>query len=430
MPPTIVMGVLVVLLSAGLAPAAPTGAPPDVVTVTRLDGTAVSGVLTGWSEGEVVIQTADGEQHVASDELVSLLWPKDSAAAPQKPIEGMVELTDGTVLPTADFAVADNKASLTLGAELPADEKRLSIPVRQIAAVRLRTLEPPVAAQWEEIRGQNLPADVMVVMDREGKSLDHVEGVFGDVTPEKIAFKFDDEPLRVDRAKVAGLIYYRGTPQDVPEPRCVLHGHSGLRANAAAAQIKDRMLHVTTASGVSFKWPLNDIYLADFSAGKILYLSDVEPAAEKWTPLIGLPGGAELAANLGKLRRDRSAYGGSLSLYVGASDASGAFAQLRSFEKGLAIRSRTELVYRVPADFRRFVAIAGIEPATSTTGNVRLVIHADDKPLYDSDIVGTEPPKKIDLDVTGAKRLKIAVEFGQNLDTGDWLNLCDARLSK
>jgi hypothetical protein len=26
--------------------------------------------------------------------------------------------------------------------------------------------------------------------------------------------------------------------------------------------------------------------------------------------------------------------------------------------------------------------------------------------------------------------LKIVVDYGQNLDTGDWLNLCDARLIK
>ena len=58
------------------------------------------------------------------------------------------------------------------------------------------------------------------------------------------------------------------------------------------------------------------------------------------------------------------------------------------FSKGLALRSRTELVYRLPAGFRRFTAIAGIDPATRASGNVRLSIYGDDRPLFEADIAG------------------------------------------
>jgi hypothetical protein len=103
---------------------------------------------------------------------------------------------------------------------------------------------------------------------------------------------------------------------------------------------------------------------------------------------------------------------------------------LQIFSKGLALRSRTELVYRLPAGFGRFTAVAGMEPATSSTGNVHLTIYGDDRPLFETDISGQEPPCAIELDIAGIKRLKIVVDFGKNLDTGDWLNLCDARLLK
>ena len=87
-------------------------------------------------------------------------------------------------------------------------------------------------------------------------------------------------------------------------------------------------------------------------------------------------------------------------------------------------------MYRLPAGFNRFTALAGIDPATTADGNVRLAILADDRSLLETEIAGDQPPQPIDVEIAGAKRLKIVVDFGQNLDTGDWLNLCDAKIVK
>ena len=48
----------------------------------------------------------------------------------------------------------------------------------------------------------------------------------------------------------------------------------------------------------------------------------------------------------------------------------------------------------------------------------------------ETEIEGNKPPQSIQLDITGVKRLKFLVDYGQNLDTGDWLNLCEARIAK
>ena len=42
--------------------------------------------------------------------------------------------------------------------------------------------------------------------------------------------------------------------------------------------------------------------------------------------------------------------------------------EIRTYAKGLALRSRTELAYRLPAGMRRFAATAGIDPATAAPG--------------------------------------------------------------
>jgi hypothetical protein len=194
--------------------------------------------------------------------------------------------------------------------------------------------------------------------------------------------------------------------------------------------LADGLVRLTTASGAELKWPLQDIYSIDFSAGKLLYLSDMKPVSERWTPLVGLPSGATLAAEYGQPRYNQSAYGGPLMLRPDDVQSAPAIGQTRSFNKGLALRSQTELVYRVPAGFRRFTTIAGIDPSTSASGNVRLEIYGDDRLLWEDDIAGHEPTRSIELDISGVKRLKIVVDYGRNLDTGDWLNLCDARIVK
>ena len=427
-----VCGILLVLLGNSVSPAAPSGAASAEAEVraTRLDGTTLSGELVSWLEREVVLRTAEGEERIPTEALVSLRWSKPPAGQSESSTVGIVELADGTIVPTTDYVTNGKNATLTLDSPPATNERQVSVSLRQIAAVRLRALEPPAARQWDEIRRQNIPSDVVVVLQRDGKSLDYVDGVLGEITRDKIGFKYDDQSLTVDRAKVAGLVYYRRSPAESAEPRCVLHGHTGLVARAASVRLAGGVVQITTVGGVSLQWPLSDVQLADFSSGKIVYLSDIEPAAEEWTPLVALPAAAEFAAGLGKPRRDRSAYGGPLSLTIQENDAPSSLRELRAFEKGLAIRSRTELVYRLPANFRRFVAVAGIEPATSAVGNVRIVINADDKLLFDAEIRGDQPPHDLDFDIAGVKRLRIVVDFGQNLDTGDWLNLCDARLVK
>ena len=405
------------------------------VMATMVDGTTASGELRGWTANEVLLDAPSGQKRIGADQLISLRWPSqltpvDPAVGPG----GITELTDGTIIPTSSLRVAGKGATLTLGESAAAKDgkdKLINVLTAQLAAARFQRLDPSLDGQWKEIRQLKSANDLLVVLKRDGKSLDYVEGILGDITDDNVEFKLEGEVNRVDRAKVAGVIYSRQARQPAADPRMVVQGRSGLRASGAKVEIADSMLAVTTVSNVKFAWPIDDIELIDYSAGKILYLSDIEPASQNWSPLVGVPAGAKLAAAYGQPRHDRSAFGSKLSLLIksenGNDSPQGA---THIFNKGLSLRSRTELVYRVPAGFKRFTALAGIDPATISSGNLRLAIFADDHPLLETEIAGDQPPQPIDVEISGAKRLKILVDFGQNLDSGDWLNLCDAKIVK
>jgi hypothetical protein len=415
------------LILALVAPETPTKG----VTAMRLDGASVVGELQGWVDQQIALATAKGVETLATDELVSLSWSSASAAGDtEEAVASTVELTDGTVLPATDIRLAGGRLSMTLLNTTSTHQKPLTVPVKQVVAVRLKTLKPAAAEQWQEIREQERTSDVLLVANRGGENLDYVEGVIGEITADEVEFKVEGEQLSLKRDRVVGLVFFRRGTDRQPDPRCVLHGRNGLRVSASQVRLAENVLHIKTMAGVDLDWPLADVEFADFSAGKIRYISDIAESTMRWTPLIALPQAASQAAEYGQPRRDRSAYGGPLTLSVSDGDSPPATGQLQIFSKGLALRSRTELIYRLPAGFGRFTATAGIEPATSTTGNVQLSIYGDDRPLFEAAISGQQPPREIELDIAGVKRLKIVVDFGKNLDTGDWLNLCDARLVK
>ena len=402
------------------------------VIATKLDGSTVGGDLRSWDDHEIVIAAPAGEQKIAADQLLSLRWPKPAEVVTSDAKEtGVVELTDGTILPIFSLRVTGPKATLALRHSRAAANDSIELPTSELAAARFRKFDGELAKQWDEIRQLNSAGDLLVVLKKDGKSLDYVEGVVGDVGDEKIDFKLDGESNRLDRAKVAAVVYHRGDRPKLVDSHLVLQSSTGLRATAAKIELKGAHLHVTTIGGAQLQLAVDDIDFADFSAGKITFLSDIEPASQKYTSFVGLPAGATLAGEYGQPRRDHSAFGGPLSLLIkNKDDDASAQATPRAFTKGLSIRSRTELVYRLPTGFNRFTAIAGIDPATRAAGNVRLSVFADDHALLETEITGSDAPQPIDVQIDGAKLLRIFVDYGHNQDTGDWLNLCDAKIVK
>ena len=156
----------------------------------------------------------------------------------------------------------------------------------------------------------------------------------------------------------------------------------------------------------------------DFSGGKIVYLSDLKPESVRWTPYFGV--GKPPPAVRAVLR---PAVRPRLRVAARCNWAAS------SYRKGLALHSRTEMVYRLPDRFSRFRAMAGIDDAVRPGGKVRLVIRGDDRAVRRRHH-RQRPPRPIDLDLTGVRRLTIVVDFGDSLSVGDHLLLCNARLSK
>jgi hypothetical protein len=397
----------------------------DAVAIALVDGTTVTGELGKWTSGSVLLTTADGPREFPRSQLLDIRWERDSDAAAAAAPNLRLELVDGTALPIESFAAAGRMAQFAS----PLADKSLKLSAERIRRVELQPTSDAIAGLWRQLDERQPAGDVLLVANRDGTKLDYLTGVVGDVTTDNVAFEYDGQQLNIKRPRVAGIQYYHAEPPRLPEPLCTVALVTGASVPVRTLEAADGQLRIVTPAGLRLTMPLNQLARADYSAGKLSYLSDLEPTETKWTPRVAVPAGAALLANYGLPRKNASFAGSALTLsWANDSEASGR--EIRTYVKGLAVRSRTEATWRLPPGMNRFTATAGIDPATASEGHVMLEIRADDRVLWEGEIDGTRDPVQIEVELKSAHRLQIRVDYGRNLDFGDCLHLVDARVTK
>jgi hypothetical protein len=284
---------------------------------------------------------------------------------------------------------------------------------------------------WTELAEGQLSGDTLVVQQNNEGQVEHLSGILGDVSAEQVKFNWDGQDIPVKRSKVLALAYFHGKQQELQSAICQVTTVEGARLPVVQIEWDgaENSFQVTALGGIKLKLPWHDLLQADYSSGKLVYLSDLEPVQSRWTPRITLPGSAESIQGFGLPRRDLSFSGSALTLQWPVAGAAGS-RSTTSYAKGLAVRSRTEIEYRIPEGMQRLFAIAGIDPATAGQGNVSLKITADESVLWQGEIDGRAAPVEIDVALPEARRLRIVVDYGGNLDYGDRLHLVDARMTK
>jgi len=389
------------------------------IELTTLDGKKSVGKLTNWTVDKLVVQVGEESLDIPSADLLALR--PITATAGKKPFAPHVEFLDGTRIPCTDFTVTNRQATIVT----PLAAEPLKISTEQIRFVQFLPMEANDAS-WQK---SDLTGDVLVVSKKDSEQTETLEGVIGEVSAEQVEFSWEGDTIPVKRAKIAALAFYHANVPESATPVCVLQLSSGAQISVSGIKLSDNGLQVVTPDKLVLTFPFADLVSADYSIGKLTFLSDIQPLRSEWTPLVALPAAAESIKNFGEPRSNSSFTGSPLALSWPA-DENQTNARLETYDKGLAIRSRTELEYRLPKSLRRFTAIAGIDPETLAQGSVQLTIELDGQVALTQTIDGQHGPVKIDLDVAGKQRLKLLVDYGENLDLGDRLHMVEARFVK
>jgi len=387
---------------------------------TTLSGAANSGELVEVSPDGLAIRTADGIVRMDGRQLATvdaLAEPLD--AAPGNDLQ--VQLIDGSRLWGNRFLVTRGTASLAR-----AEMEPVEISSRAIQWIRLRQ-SAELNAMWNEQLAIEGKGDVVVVRktarpvageERAATVLDRVEGIIKEVAADTVHFELDGELVKIKREKLEGLIFFQPPGRELPAAACRLTDRSRSIWNAKSIGLEGTNLSVISVAGATSRIPLSSLRQLDFSVVNTQYLDAIEPDSWEWQPFF------ESRVAAGNLQR----FSGR-GLPDGVASSAMRLAG-RSYDRGLQMRSRTVATFRIPKDAQRFLATVGIDDRLGDAGNVQLVIRGDNRQLLSQTIVGGTEPFEVSLDIAGMRRLTLLVDYGDELDIGDYLDLCNARFTR
>ncbi|MDP7275626.1 MAG: NPCBM/NEW2 domain-containing protein [Planctomycetaceae bacterium] len=369
-----------------------------------LAGRRITGQLVSLSESGVTLQGPKGPIEIRAADLLDVRFPaaKTPVQNPKTPVvktRAWVRLVDGGRISCRTLTATPRQVQVQtqhLG--------DVTLPAGRVATVRLGTLDAAVADAWNELRGREIKRDRLVI--RKGNVLDHLDGVVGEIDAKVVKFLLDGDELPVPRERVFGILFFRNVARSKPAAcQAVLRGGDTLALSAVS--MRAAICQATLEGGQQVKLPFARLERLDFAASRVVYLSALVPRDIEYTPYFDVTW---------KYRRDTNLDGGPLRVNG------------KTFARGLALHSKTRLVYSLARRHRRFQAWMGIDALVGRRGNVHVVISADGKKLLEADVKGTEKPRLVDLDITGLRELQILVDYGGDLDIADHLDLADAKL--
>lgn len=403
-------------------------AAPPAVAVRPLEGEALHGQLTELSATSVKLQTTAGVKEAPTGQIMWLeLTPRPVAEKPTV----WLELLDGSKLAASAYTAESGKSHVTL-----VTGQQVELPTRSIHTVRFYPQTPELAVQWREISSSMASGDTLVIRkistrtleqgDAEPRvvtehALDQVEGAIREVTPDTVVFELDGQRVDVRREKLEGIVYYQSSRKEFPAPLCRLTDAAGTQWLLKTVELNGDALAATTLGGLSFQLPLANAAKLDFSLANVAFLSDLEaePAAVAATSSLQP---AAMSHKFSRIFKPRSAPPlGTDSFRMGG----------QRFDNGLALHSPAKLLYRVPAGFRKFHAVAGIDDSILAPGRFTLLVQADGKEVLRHEFSDEQrKPLTLALDVANVRRITIELAPGDGQDIGDQLNLCDARFTR
>lgn len=424
------------------------------VEVTPLGGKPIVGQLQSWNTDRLTLRTAEGPREFASSALQTVRLagkspasgmnpaasapgttpgtaPAESATNPNsnpaaaattradggdlKAGAAEIELADGSRVTVESFASKSGKATGNLIGGQPFEFR-----VRTIRGVRFAPATASFNEAWAAQLETKIDGDTIIIR-RKAKpdspaTLDRQSGIVQEISADTVQFELDGDRIPVKRERLEGVLFFQPADREWPDPLCRLDDRRGASWRVKSIRLDGAELALETVAGAAVTLPLAELRTADFSSGNVQFLSDLEPDSIEWSPFI--------ESRLPSLKRfnqpRRDVWPGGAPLAAAG----------ESFAKGLAIRSRTNLVYRVPRNFRRFEAQVGIDERLKEFGAVRLTILGDGNPLFDAPVTGKDKMVNVSLDVSTVRRLAIVVDFGEEGDRADWLVLGNARVTK
>lgn len=371
-----------------------------------LEGAWVEGTFRGLDADGRITLDRDGESAslpVDSLLVLHLSATEPPATAPATRLSARVHTRDGggfhATLRGADQRYVELDTALV---------SPLRLPVASLDAICFQPDRRHAAAQaaMEKARSQrDVSEDVLIVLTEERVTV--LRGVMESLAPGEAGFRWRNRTVPIDPERVYGLVFAEGVAEGGMAPAvCMLRDGDAWAGTLAGGDASG--IELELATGERVRLPLHQIEGIRFHSKRLTFLSDLEPASYHFEPF---------GVTYWPWRRDVSV--SNRPMRIGD----------REFERGIGMRSQARLVYELEESYSTFAAVIGIDSAVRPLGNTVFRVLADDEEVFNSgDVTGRDEAREILVPINGARRLELAVDFGEELDIADHANWGDARL--
>ncbi len=370
---------------------------------------------------------------------------------------GGLVLADGSLL-VAEMVAAD-KDRLTADSDLFGT---LKLPLDSLAGIVLR---PPSDRQQYDLlldrlgdcpnfrTSENGTVPFRAAGDSDHLLLDNgdeLAGFFEGIADNTVTFKTDvgSVPVKIDRimAIVFNPALRRKLPVKADSQRVWAGFSDGSRLLASELIVRGDSLKIT-AAGQTLAATRSPLVFLQPLAERAVYLSNLKPAEYRQTPFLDLPwpyrpdrnvtggmlrcGGRLFMKGIGVHSAARLVYDLSRGPQAGAEEGSRFKVQGSRFLSPEIPKSLNPQIPKPPNHFRRFQSLIGIDDSTAGRGSVIFRVLVDGQERFASPILrGGDAPLPVSVDLRGAKKLELLVDYADRADVLDHADWLDARLTR
>src|SRR5262249_53209891 len=177
-----------------------------------------------------------------------------------------------------------------------------------------------------------------------------------------LRFRFQEKTRTLSVKQVEGLVLAeRREPERPTGLRATFSMAGGLVVSGRWKTLDEKTWKVETDWGQELALPASEGRGVRFRGGQMTYLSDLEPSRVEETPYF---------VRRAPWRKDVNLAGGPLKMGG------------RTYERGLAVHSRSALTYDLNGRYATFEALVGFDESAKGVGRVDCRVFADDRELY------------------------------------------------
>ena len=239
---------------------------------------------------------------------------------------------------------------------------------------------------------------------------DVVRGFIAGINREGIRLEIGDEvnvvPLRL--AVAAQLVH--PPAESLKGPHAVIGLRDGQRLTVVDMEWAAGKVEAKAGSGQTVKPDSEAMQSVAFHGGRWEWLSSRKPTSAQHVPMLAMEW---------KHSVDRNVLGGPLRVAG------------RPYERGIGVHSKSVLIFDLGGAYREFVTWFGMDDESGRVANATAMILVDGRQRFErADVVAGVLHGPLRVDVAGAKRLELVVDFGLNGDIQDRFDWIEPGLVK